>query len=152
MIKIYKKILVGIDGSDDAIRAAEKALEFQKRDNSEVVAFCSILHKLTYFNPPIVTPGTENVISFHLPPERITIAKNALNKVKRIFDDFNASIETRVISDKEPDHYIRDMAEKEGFDLVILGCRGEHSKISRVIGTITEKVINDAPCDVLIIR
>lgn len=152
MIKIYKKILVGIDGSDDAIRAAERALEFQKRDNSEVVAFCSILHKLIYFSPPIVTLGTENVVSFPLPPERITIARNALSNVKHLFDNSNASIETRVISDKEPGDYIRDMVEKEGFDLVILGCSGEHSKIKRFMGTVPARVINNAPCDVLIIR
>ena len=150
--EIYKKILVGIDGSANAIRAAQRAAEFQKRDNSKVVAFCSILHKLTYFNPPIVTPGVDNVVSFNLPPERLTVAKSALNNVKQLFNDTNASLETNVVTDKEPDDYIKDAVEKEGFDLVILGCTGEHSKIKRFMGTVPAKVINDAPCDVLIIR
>ncbi len=45
------------------------------------------------------------------------------------------------------------MTEEENFDLVILGCRGKHSKLKRTfLGTIPDKVINNAPCDVLIVR
>jgi len=143
---------VGIDGSDDAFRAAQRALEFHKRDHSKIVAFTSLLHKLTYMNPPLITIPADNVISFHVQPERITVAKNTLKKVEGLFKDSNAIIETRVIYDKEPDDYIKEQVEEEGFDLVILGCKGEHSTIKRVIGTVPEKVINHVPCDVLIAR
>ena len=92
------------------------------------------------------------MVTFNLPPERLTVAKGALSEVKRLFEGSKAAVETRVVSDKEPDDYIRDAVEKEGFDLVILGCTGEHSKIKRFMGTVPAKVINDAPCDVLIVR
>lgn len=95
---------------------------------------------------------TENVITFHLQPEIVSVAKRALNKVESLFKDTNASIETRIIYDKEPDDYIKEQVKEEGFDLVILGCEGEHSTLKRVIGTVPEKVLNQVPCDVLITR
>ena len=124
-IIIYNKILIGIDGSDDSFRAAKRALEFHKRDSSKVVAFTSLLHKLTYLSPPLITIPADNVISFHVQPERVTIAERALSKVKALFEDSNGSIETRVVYDKEPDDYIKEQVQEEGFDLVILGCNAK---------------------------
>jgi nucleotide-binding universal stress UspA family protein len=72
--------------------------------------------------------------------------------VERLFEEAGAPIDTRVIFDKEPDDYIKEQVKEEEFDLVILGCKGEHSTIKRVIGTVPEKVLNDVACDVLIAR
>ncbi len=43
--------------------------------------------------------------------------------------------------------------EEENFDLIVLGSKGEHSKLEQIFsGTIAQKVVNDVPCDVLIVR
>ncbi len=43
--------------------------------------------------------------------------------------------------------------EKEGFDLVVLGCEGYHSKLRRILSDkIPDKVLNKAPADILIVR
>ena len=103
-------------------------------------------------SPPLITVPADNVVTFHVQPERVTVAKRALSKVENLFKEANATIETRVIFNKEPDDYIKAQVEEEGFDLVILGCKGEHSTVKRVIGTVPEKVLNHVPCDVLIAR
>ena len=102
--------------------------------------------------PPLVTIPTDDVISFHVQPERITVAKRALGKVENLFKEAGATIETRIIYHKEPDDYIKEQVNEEGIDLVILGCQGEHSTVKRLIGTVPEKVLNHVPCDVLIAR
>ncbi|MHA1489684.1 MAG: universal stress protein [Promethearchaeota archaeon] len=40
----------------------------------------------------------------------------------------------------------------ENFDLVILGGKGQHSKIGAILGTVSTHVVNNADCDVLVIR
>ncbi len=76
-----------------------------------------------------------------------------LDNTKKLFETENASIETRLILDEAPEEYIKKVVKDEGFDLVVLGCKGDHSKLKRtLIGTIPEKVLNEVPCDLLIIR
>ena len=119
--KIYKKILVGVDSSEDAIRAAKKALEYAIRDNSDVVVFHSIVHKLTELTPIIgKVSGTSLSYQFH--QDQIDTANRILNDVKNLFDKSNAKVETRLINYKEPSDYIKEAIKEEGFDLVILGC------------------------------
>ncbi len=48
---MYKKILIGVDDSENAIRAAKKVIEIQKLHDSEVVAFHSVIHHLSEMNP-----------------------------------------------------------------------------------------------------
>ena len=93
------------------------------------------------------------VISGEIRSAKITKAKKLMKKTKELFKGTIIPVETRVIEDEEPEDYIIRVAEEEGFDLVALGCRGEHSKLKRMImGTIATKVLNEAPCDVLVVR
>ena len=65
----------------------------------------------------------------------------------------NQKVETRLIYNTMPEDYIKKIVKEEEFDLVILGCKGDHSKLRRTfLGTVPDKVINEAPCDVLIVR
>ncbi|MFX1601062.1 MAG: universal stress protein [Promethearchaeota archaeon] len=151
---MYNKILLGIDKSYDATHGAKKAIEFQKRDNCKVVAFHSVLHHLSEINlNPFSQTGTSGEISLTIHNDYIKRGEDILEEVNNLFKASNAKVETRLIFDVTPEDYIKRMAEEEGFDLVILGCKGHHSKLSSaLIGTIPNKVINNVSCDVLIVR
>ena len=76
-----------------------------------------------------------------------------LNKTKSMFGESKSSVETRLIENEPPEDYIRRIVEEENFDLVILGSRGQHSKVKKVLlGTVSSKVSKNAPCDVLIVK
>jgi nucleotide-binding universal stress UspA family protein len=116
-----------------------------------VVIFHSIVHKLTQLTPIIgKVSGTSLSYEFH--QDQIDTANRILDDVKTLFDKSNAKVETRLINYKEPSDYIKEVVKEEGFDLVILGCQGEHSRVQRVLGTVPERVLNDTSCDVLIVR
>ena len=133
------------------MHAAKKALEYGLRDNSEVVAFHSIVHKLTQLTPIIgKVSGTSLSYQFH--QNQIDMANKILEDVKSLFDKSHVKVETRLVNYKEPSDYIKEAVEEEGFDLVILGCRGEHSRVQRVLGTVPERVLNETSSDVLIVR
>ncbi|MFX0132450.1 MAG: universal stress protein [Candidatus Hodarchaeota archaeon] len=156
---MYEKILLAFDGSKDSIRTARKVIELQKKWNSKVVAFYSIEHHLidmfVGFQLPIGPGFYTNVprsykdiqIDYKIEGEKI------LDYVKKMFNNEGIPLETRLIKDEDPEDYIERIVEEENFDLVALGCRGNHSKLKRIFnGSVAQKVLNDAPCNVLIVR
>ena len=134
--------------------AVEKALELKKRDNSEIVVFHSVIHHMYEIMPNISFSGTSNaLISYTIHEDYVKIAKKVLNDVEKRFKDEGLEVETRLLFDISPEEYIKRVTAEENFDLVILGCKGKHSKLREIfLGTIPDRVINEAPCDVLIVR
>ena len=151
---MYHKILLGIDDSENAVRATKKILELHKLNNSEVVAFHSVLHHISEMNPNFgfMNPGP-GVISLTLHEDYIKDGERVLETVKKLFEENGAKIETRLVFDITPEDYIKKKVEEENFDLVVLGSEGHHSKLTRALmGTIPSRVINDDAIDVLIIK
>jgi nucleotide-binding universal stress UspA family protein len=75
-----------------------------------------------------------------------------------MLDDFLAKMDTtgvpftKVVLEGEPSVEILKFAEKEKFDLILMGRRG-FSKLRRFfIGSVTQRVIADAPCPVYIMH
>jgi nucleotide-binding universal stress UspA family protein len=152
VIILYKKILLATDGSNHAKNATEKAVEFQKIWGSKVLIIHSIKDNRI---PSELYPDTEALYSKYSTLEEVycEAGKRLLNKTKNMFGVNQKSVETRLVEDEPPEDYIRRVVEEENFDLVILGSRGQHSKIKEVLlGTVSSKVSKNAPCDVLIVK
>lgn len=155
MINIYKKILLGIDKSDHSTKAVERALEIQKRDNSEVVIFHSVLHKLSDIRPTFagININAGESLNYEIHEDRVKEASKLLEDVKSKFEGSSAKVETRLAYDIGPQYYIEKKVKEEGYDLVILGCQGEHSKLKRtILGTVPEYVLNHVESDVLVVK
>ena len=149
---MYKKILLATDGSEHAFNAANKAVEFQKIWKSEVVIIHSIKDNRI---PSELYPNIESLYSKYSNIEEVykEAGSRLLNKTKKMFGERQSSVETRLIENKSPGDYIRRVVEEENFDLVILGSRGQHSKVKNVLlGTVSSKVSKNAPCDVLLVK
>ena len=152
MIILYKKIFLDTDGSNHANNAAEKAVEFQKVWGSKVLIIHSIKDNRI---PSELYPDTEALYSKYSTLEEVycEAGKRLLKKNKSMFGENQKSVETRLIEDEPPENYIRRIVEEENFDLVIIGSRGQHSKIKKVLlGTVSSKVSENTPCDVLIVK
>lgn len=155
MINIYKKILLGIDKSDNSTKAVERALEIQKRDNSEVVIFHSVLHKLSDIRPTFagININAGESLNYEIHEDRVKEASKLLEDIKSKFEGSSAKVETRLAYDIGPQYYIEKKVREEGYDLVILGCQGEHSKLKRtILGTVPEYVLNHVESDVLVVK
>lgn len=150
---MYKKILLSIDGSDDAHKAVNKVMEFYKVWNCQIVAFHSIEHHTVI--PAFSIYGS---ISFPIESYKLIqddydkLGQRILEETEQIFKKAGVPIETRLINDIKPEKYAIEKAKEENFDLIVLGSRGHHSKLSIVLGTVATLVVNNAECDVLIIR
>ncbi|TFG01857.1 MAG: universal stress protein [Promethearchaeota archaeon] len=147
-----------MDGSDDAKRAAEKVLELLQPDTvTKVVAFHSVEHSLAAHLAVPITMGAPNS-QLRMSPDRIRqeyrmIGEKILKRTKDTFKKAGKLIETRLIEDEDPEDYIMRVIDEENFDLIALGSKGDHSKLKEMfLGSIAQKVLNDADCDVLVVR
>lgn len=144
--------MLATDGSDHANNAAEKTVEFQRIWDSEVVIIHSIKDNRL---PSELYPNIDALYSKFSSIEEVyqEAGKRLLSKTKRMFGEKQLLVETRLIENEPPADYIRRVVEEEKFDLVILGSRGQHSKVKNVLlGTVSSKVSKNALCDVLIIK
>lgn len=160
---MYNKALLAIDGSENARRAECRLIELAKNGViSQIVVFHSIMHKLdTSVSPSAAEANYMASESNAFSEEIYTTMKNELmsagqailDKTKEAFDAESIDIDVRLITNKTPERYISDAIENEGFDLVVLGCRGNHSRMKEMfLGTVPTRVLHDNLCDVLIVR
>lgn len=145
-----KKILVPVDGSPVSQKAAEKAVELSSRYGSKLIFIYIVDTRGIY------TYDVGGIISVPFNYPKIT---EELIQVKTKFLD--AFVSAMGVDDKavekvilhgEPSDKIIDYANKEKIDLIVMGRRG-FSKIKRFfVGSVTQRVISDAPCPVLIVN
>jgi nucleotide-binding universal stress UspA family protein len=149
---IYKKILFATDGSPHAHNAAKQVVELQKIWNSSVLIIHSIKDNRV---PSEIYPDAKALYSKHSSIEEVykEAGNNLLEKTKNMFGKNQDLVETRLIEDEPPEDYITRIAEEENFDLIVIGSRGQHSKIKQaLLGTVSTKVAKRAPCNVLIVK
>lgn len=173
---MYKKILLATDGSTHINRGASIIIGFYKKWGSEIIIFHSVKHMLKKISPPshgwsipyasdLYFGGTSTVSPVLIKGEifpnikRISelevaqIGESILAEKKAIFEELQIPTETRLITNDYPEEYIIRIAKKKKFDLVVVGIKGIHSKISQIfLGSVAESVVKNAPCDVLVIR
>ena len=59
------------------MRAAKKALELYKRDNSQIVVFHSVIHKLTDLRPTLES-GPGMILSYKIPHETLPFLQSKI--------------------------------------------------------------------------
>lgn len=160
---IYKKILIGIDGSEHSYKAILKVIELFKLNKCEIIVFHSVEHHTIPGNSPFMGPsftvGINHIYSISDPDlERIKIVyeKNAqaiMDRTTEIFNNEGIKVEPRLVYDDHPVSYIKKTVKEEDIDLVVIGSKGVHSLLEEILlGSVAEKVLRHIPCDILVVR
>ena len=157
---MYKKILIGIDGSESSYKAILKAIELQKSSKSKVIVFHSVESHAEpggmFMGPSYNIPYVYSISDPDIQRIKEVYEKNAqaiLDRAKELFMEAGLEAETRLIYEHGPVSYIKEMVKKEQVDLVIIGSKGLHSLLEDILlGNVAEKVLRHVPCDILIIR
>lgn len=141
---MLSKILVPVDGSENAFRAFEHALFLSKSTGAHLTA----LHVIE--SPPTVYVGSQKLLNELLSNYRKESAK-ILDKCKVEADKNGVKIET-VIAEGDAASGITGYAQKGGFDLIVLGSRGLGRFKEMVLGSTSSKVLQHAKCPVMVVK
>ncbi len=140
---MYKNILVAYDGSEGAQRALSSAIEIAKALNSRLTALW-VGGYMPYYHETVAEVDEEN--------KAIESFSTKLKKeLKSVSQQNNIHIEYGHLQGN-PAKLIVEYAEKNHMDLVVMGCKGHSSLWGNDLGHVTDKVSENADCNVLIAR
>lgn len=144
MFHEYSKILVPVDGSNEARLAFEKAIEVAKRNRAQVL----IAHIID--TRVLQTPtGFEG--NFNEEIQRQT--ENLFQEYRQYAQDHDFNDIDFVLEYGSPKVYISKNIPKDyQIDLIMMGATGLNAVERLFIGSVSEYVIRNASCDVLVVR
>lgn len=142
----YSKILIPLDGSELAEAAVEAAVPLAQAFGAEILVMGALdLTAGMYdvyseaFNPMDLQAQLEKFLDSAL--DRATSRLEAAGIRAR-----------RFLKVGVPHEEIGRLAEEEGADLIIMTTHGRKGFTHLLLGSVTEKVIRMAPCQVLVVR
>ncbi len=137
-----KKILVAVDGSEHSNLVITKAIEYARLLSGEIVlVYCQIKF------PSVMA-------QLHRDKEISDIIKYAEQLVAPYLARLRESdirVEERLMEEPAGTR-ISDVARIEKCDLIIMGSRGLTNLASLIVGSVTNRVLQTAPCSVLVVR
>ena len=154
------KILVPFDGSEPANRAIDLSLYLADKCSAEILV-------LSVVKPIIIPPYTrtypQQIGITPIPPtppletdslERRksnyqNLLSNALDKAKKT--NPNLKISTK-LEEGQPSDKILEIAKDGNFDMVVMGSTGIGGIKELFLGSVSNKVVNEAKCPVLIVK
>lgn len=144
MFHEYSKILVPVDGSNEARLSFEKAIEVAKRNRAQVL----IAHIID--TRVLQTPtGFEG--NFNEEIQRQT--ENLFQEYRQYAQEHDFNDIDFVLEYGSPKVYISKNIPKDyQIDLIMIGATGLNAVERLFIGSVSEYVIRNAHCDVLVVR
>ncbi|HYW84965.1 MAG TPA: universal stress protein [Spirochaetia bacterium] len=142
---VYERIIVGYDGSNNAQRALERAIELAKQSKGElrIVVVADIVSYAATASGGIYKRFNEQARE-----NAVNLASAALDAAKL------AGVKDVYASDEEgqPADMILTLATEYKVNLIVVGRRGMRALERFLMGSVSTAVINNAKCDVLVVK
>jgi nucleotide-binding universal stress UspA family protein len=148
----FSRILVGIDGSEESMKAAEYAVSITKLYDAELIAINVLTSDIGYIYS---SPGVES------PPltvrEIILLAEDEaklwFDKVKEKANKKEIKIKTEfIIAKRSILQTVLEYAEEQKINLIVVGTRGRSGIKKMLLGSIASGLVTYAPCPVLVVK
>jgi len=140
------RILLATDGPEGAELAASRAVDLARRTDSELhLVHVGIAPAFLMSDPGTV--GYDRMLLEEIEDEARELLRKLSWRVKVAGGDV-AGAHLRV---GEVDLEIVGLARKLGADLIVMGCRGRGGIRRAVGGSVSDAVIRNAPCPVLVV-
>jgi nucleotide-binding universal stress UspA family protein len=141
----FYTVVVSTDGTPFAMRAVEAAFRLAKRDHSKIIVISVVdTSVLADFEgqPPPQRERVERELEHN--------AEEAVAKVGRLAEDWGVDAEM-IVKKGRPHVEIVTVATQAEADLIVMGKRSGPRAGRHPVGGVTQRVVEDADCAVLIV-
>jgi nucleotide-binding universal stress UspA family protein len=139
---MFKRILLAVDGSDHAVRAAEIAADLVRSMKAEL----RIVVVYDPIPPYLGEPNLQSAIN-----ARLSEAQDILQKAVGVVGNVPVEVHADML-EGNPAEAIIEVANTWESDVIVMGSRGLGRLGGLVLGSTSQKVVSHAPCPVLIVR
>lgn len=137
-------VVVGVDGSPGSHAAIRLALREAHFRNAPLVAVMAFAGESMMSSTPTLPAARLNA------GEQRTVTEGTLRQVVRdALGEDAAGVDTRVIQGV-PGHALVQAARETEAQMVVLSARSDGA-VSRLLGTVSQFVLRNAPCPVLVV-
>jgi nucleotide-binding universal stress UspA family protein len=139
---MFKNILHANDGSEAAFKALSFALDVAKQNGAE-------LHMVSVEELPAMPEYIEEIRE-----EKGTAARrfhSVIQRANKLADEHQVKFKTHVLAG-HPVRDIVELARELKVDLLVIGATGHSAFYERMIGSRADRLIQLAPCPVLVIK
>jgi nucleotide-binding universal stress UspA family protein len=142
---MFRNVLVAIDGSPDADRALEQAIDLAASERARLTLFTSVN------SPPAVAySGIGGDVVTKLTKEAQAEAERILRSaLERVPEDVSV---TTVMSKVPARPGLLHLLEDGRHDLIVMGSRGRGALRSALLGSVSHYVLHHSPVPVLIVH
>ncbi|KIY22581.1 MULTISPECIES: universal stress protein [Mesobacillus] len=139
---MFKRILLASDGSDHSVRAAKKAVDLARLNGDSEITVVYVVDGQT----------SKEDILHHADQTLVEGKRKArLQPVTDMLEKENLSYKLEKLHG-EPGPAIVDYANKNQFDVVVVGSRGLNGLQEMVLGSVSHKVAKRVKAPVLIVK
>lgn len=147
----FERILVAVDGSDNATQAAKVAITLAQKFEAELIVCHAIQSPFYSFTQDgLAVPA--DVLKDYIAAARED-ANNMVNKLTQLAEAAHvkavSAIQENAFSIVEA---IVNLAESRAVDLIVIGTRGRTGFRRLLMGSVSSGVVNRAQCPVLVVR
>ena len=139
---MFKNILIGIDGSEHALKATKIAGELARCIGAN-------LWLVACFEPVPTFLGESNLQAAII--AHMSDADRSLQSALQEIGEIPGELSTQLL-EGSPADTILSVAEDRDVDLIVMGTRGLGRLIGLLLGSQSQKVVANAQCPVLLVR
>jgi len=139
---MFKKILLASDGSKHALRATDKAIDLAKLVDDATIEIIYVVDFEVSKSDVLHAADLKSIQ--HARKQRL---QSTEQKIKEAGVNFATTI-----LHGEPGPTIVSYANKNSFDIVVVGSRGLNTLQEMVLGSVSHKVAKRVECPVLIVK
>lgn len=139
---MFAEILVAVDGSDYANRALDLARDLAIKYNARL----RVMHVYPPVSDLLGYSEIERIVA-----ERTRVGQAILDAALERLQGSGLDVRSELLEGPEAEA-ILNVAQTRQCDLIVLGRRGRSRLEGLLLGSVTQKVIQHAPCPVLVVR
>jgi nucleotide-binding universal stress UspA family protein len=154
LTKPFQKILVGIDGSDKSLEAADYSITLAKNMGAQLIILNVLETEPWYYG--------EKAYEWASPEELDKVYESEKTKIQKILDDIKqkaklASIpsKTEILMIPRTEDAVKPIvkyAEDKEIDLIVVGTRGRTGIKKMLLGSVASGVVTYAHCPVIVVK
>ena len=139
---MYHKIIIAIDGSKHSHKAIRHGKALADKFGSELL----LVHAYPHTSDLLSYDDFEKLIS-----RRKAAGQRILDDARKALGETQSSMEEELLEGPEAEA-ILSVASIREVDLIVMGTRGMGSLEGMLFGSVSNKVVHQAPCPVLVVR
>jgi len=150
---MMNKILVPIDGSEHSDRVLNYALDLAEKYSAEIkllsVAQPVVATGPMFLTQPMLSPASTAIYVKEIEAAHEKMLAEAFKKAKETKPNINIS---KQLVNGRPADKIVEIANEGKFDLIVMGSRGAGGIKEFFLGSVSDRVADEARCPVLLVK